>query len=146
MTLHFRHLSPDPRPLTAMQKHQHNPQRGWTEKFGDAFRGVKIGVRGQISFWVHLFFAAGVIVAGMVLQMELPEWCLLTLCITLVLSAEMFNTALESMARAITDEVHPELGNALDIGSAGVLLSSLGAAVVGAMIFGHRLAVLLGWL
>jgi diacylglycerol kinase len=126
-----------------MTTHQHSPGRGWAEKFADAFRGVKIGLRGQVSFCVHLFFAAAVIVAGAVLRMELIEWCLLALCITTVLAAEMFNTALESMARAITDEVHPDLGNALDIGSAGVLLSAIGAVLVGAILFMHRLAVLL---
>jgi diacylglycerol kinase len=129
-----------------MAKYQHSPTRGWIEKFADAFRGIKVGLRGQISFCVHLFFTAVVILAGMVLKMELLEWCLLALCITTVLAAEMFNTALESMARAISDEVRPELGNALDIGSAGVLLSALGAVVVGSTIFLHRLAVLLlGW-
>jgi diacylglycerol kinase len=133
-------LTPDP---GTMAKYQHAPERGWSEKFADAFRGVKVGLRGQVSFCVHLFFTVAVILAGTVLKMELLEWCLLALCITTVLAAEMFNTALESMARAITDDVRPELGNALDIGSAGVLLSALGAVVVGSIIFLHRLAVLL---
>src|SRR3974377_1018928 len=126
-----------------MAKHQHSLARGWTEKFSDAFRGIKIGLRGQISFCVHLFFAVAVVVAGWVLAMDLLEWCLLVLCITIVLAAEMFNTALESMARAITDEVHPDLRNALDIGSAGVLLSAIGAVVVGAIPFAHPFAPLL---
>jgi diacylglycerol kinase len=37
------------------------------------------------------------------------------------------------------------LGNSLDIGSAAVLTASIGASIVGAIIFGHRLGNLLGW-
>ena len=59
--------------------------------------------------------------------MSLVEWCLLLLCIAGVLTAEMFNSALESMAKAITGESDPHLGNSLDIGSAAVLVASIGA-------------------
>ncbi len=122
-----------------------SPERSWAEKFRDAFRGVKAGVRGQSSFFVHFFAAAAVIVAGIVLGVNLVEWCLLLLCIAGVLTTEMLNSALESMAKAITGESDPHLGNSLDIGSAAVLTASLGASTVGAIIFGHRLAILLGW-
>jgi diacylglycerol kinase len=49
------------------------------------------------------------------------------------------------MAKAITGESDPHIGNSLDIGSAAVLLASLGATLVGAVIFLRRLAMLLGW-
>ena len=119
--------------------------RTWRRKFRDAFRGLKEGVRGQSSFFVHFFAAAAVIAAAAVLCVSPIEWCLLLLCITAVLVAEMFNSALESMARAITDQPHPHLGNSLDIGSAAVLLAALGASVVGTIIFGHHVGALLGW-
>ena len=122
-----------------------SPERSWIHKFSDAFRGVKAGVRGQSSFFVHFFIAAVVVAAGAVLRVSLIEWCLLLLCIAGVLTAEMFNSALESMAKAITGESDPHLGNSLDIGSAAVLLASLGAAVVGTLIFANRLGMLLGW-
>jgi diacylglycerol kinase len=120
-------------------------KRSWRGKFHDAFRGIMVGVRGQASFFVHCVIAVAVIAAGLLLQINAVEWCLLTLCVAGVLTAEMFNSALESMAKAITGESHPHLGNSLDIGSAAVLLASIGAAVVGTIIFVHRLASLLGW-
>lgn len=123
-----------------------SPERSWPDKFRDAFRGVKEGVRGQSSFFVHFFAAAVVLAAGVVLGINQVEWCLLVLCITAVLTTEMLNSALESMAKAITGESDPHLGNSLDIGSAAVLMASIGAATVGAVIFGRRVAELLGWL
>jgi diacylglycerol kinase len=122
-----------------------SPERSWACKFRDAFRGVKAGVRGQSTFFVHFFAAAAVIVAAAVLGMDRYEWCLLALCIAGVITAEMFNSALESMAKAITGESDPHLGNSLDIGAAAVLVASIGASVVGAIIFGHRVGGLLGW-
>lgn len=120
-------------------------ERSWVEKFRDAFRGVKQGVRGQSSFFAHFFIAAVVIVSAVRLDMDPIQWCLLVLCITVVLCAEMFNSALESLARAITDQLDPHVGNALNIGSAAVLIASIGAAVVGTIIFLNRLAELAGW-
>jgi diacylglycerol kinase len=120
-------------------------ERSWADKFGDAFRGLKAGVRGQSTFFAHFFAAAAVIVAAAVLQVDRYEWCLLLLCITGVLVAEMFNSALESMAKAITHESHPHLGNSLDIAAAAVLVASIGASIVGAIIFIHRVGVLLEW-
>ncbi|MEN6452230.1 MAG: diacylglycerol kinase family protein [Thermoguttaceae bacterium] len=120
-------------------------QRTWFRKFRDAFRGVVIGVRGQSSFQVHLAVGIMVVVAGIALAIDLTEWCILTICIVGVLTAEMLNSSLESMAKAITGESHPHLGNSLDIASAAVLVASIGSAIVGAIIFGHRIGMLLHW-
>ncbi len=119
--------------------------RTWREKFRDALIGLKLGVRGQSSFFVHVFSAATVIVVATILSVSLIEWCLLLLCIAGVLTAEMLNSAMESMAKAITDQHDPHLGIALDVGSAAVLLASTGAAVVGTLIFANRLRILVGW-
>lgn len=121
-------------------------ERSWVEKFRDALRGMKLGVRGQSSFFVHFFTAATVIATATVLKIDsLAEWCLLLLCIVVVLTAEMFNSALESLAKAITDRHDPHIGAALDISSAAVLIASIGASIVGTMIFGRWLGMLIGW-
>jgi diacylglycerol kinase len=120
-------------------------ERSWGRKFRDAFRGVKEGIRDQSSFRVHFLIAAVVIATGIALGVNLIEWCLLAVCITGVLVAELFNSALESMAKAVTGESDPHLGDSLDIGSAAVLLASIGASIIGAIIFVRRLGVLLGW-
>jgi len=121
-------------------------QRSWPEKFRDAFHGLKLGVRGQSSFCVHFFLSTLVLVAAAVMRIDtVAEWGLLILCITVVLGAEMFNSALESMARAITEEIDPHIGAALDIGSAAVLVASIGALIVGVIVFTNRLGMLIGW-
>ncbi|MEX2186628.1 MAG: diacylglycerol kinase [Pirellulales bacterium] len=125
--------------------HDFPDTRSWRAKFADALRGVKLGVRGQSSFFAHFFIAAAVVAAGVSMNCSLVEWCLLALCITAVLVAEMFNSAIEALAKAVTREFDQQIGAALDIGSAAVLLTSIGASVVGGIIFGNRLGQLLGW-
>jgi diacylglycerol kinase len=122
------------------------PVRSWAEKFRDSFRGLKAGIRSQSSFFVHFFFTAVVLTAAAILKVHRNQWCVLILCITIVLTAEMFNSALESMARAITGESNPHLGNALDIAAAAVLVASVGATIVGVIVFAHQMAMMLGWL
>ncbi len=119
--------------------------RSWPKKFADAFRGVAVGVRGQNSFRVHFFFTAAVIGCAAGMGMSRLEWCVLLLCIAVVLATELFNSALELLARAITDEHDPRLADALDIGSGSVLVVSIGAALVGSILFLHRLGELIGW-
>ena len=126
-----------------MEEYKRSEKRGWPEKFGDAFDGVKVGMRGQSSFYVHFVFAAVVVAAAAVLQVSLVEWCLLVLCITIVFCAELINSALEKLARAITDRVDPHVAHALNIGSAAVMTAAVGASVVGAIIFTNRLAAII---
>ena len=119
--------------------------RFWRRKFRDALRGVWLGVRGQSSFMVHSIFTFAVIGFAAVLRMSLIEWCLLILCIASVLTAEMFNSSLESLAKAIDLQHNVHLKGALDISSAAVLIAAIGAAIVGTVVFLHRLGAVFAW-
>jgi diacylglycerol kinase len=62
-----------------------------------------------------------------------------------VIAAELFNTAFEQIARAITVRHNRRIRDALDMASGAVLVWALGASSVGLLIFGSRLLTLLGW-
>src|SRR5207249_1709226 len=112
------------------------------DKFADACRGLKLGVRGHSSFSVHFFFAAVVVMTAVVLRCGLIEWCLLIACIGFVLSAELFNSAIEHLYRGLDDSMKPALKPALDIAAGAVLVASIAAALIGALIFLRGLAAL----
>ena len=118
--------------------------RRWRAKFGDAFRGLKRGVRGQSSFFVHFFAAALVVAAGLVLHCVVWEWCVLVGCIGLVLTAELFNSAIETLFRGLDEATRERAWPALDVAAGAVLLASLTASAVGLIIFLPKLAALLG--
>jgi diacylglycerol kinase len=118
-----------------------NARQSWSQKFRHAFRGVRQGVRGQSSFFVHFFAAAAVIIAGVVLNCDRADWYALLLCITVVLSAEMFNSALESLAKSLRRDYDPHIADALDIASGAVLIAAIGAVAIGALVFLNRLGI-----
>jgi diacylglycerol kinase len=117
------------------------PRKSWRRKFGAAFRGVKLGVRGHSSFFVHFFFTALVVAAAAVLRCGLVQWCLLIGCIGLVLTAELFNSAVETLFRGLDEETRERTWPCLDIAAGAVLLASITASVVGALVFLYQLGV-----
>ncbi len=120
-------------------------RRSWPRKFRDASRGIPLGVCGQNSFYAHFVVVAGVVIAAVAFRVSSIEWCVLLLCITVVLAAEMFNTALEHISRAVTAEYNERIRDALDIGSAAVLVAAGGSVAVGTIVFLPRLLHVLGW-
>ena len=121
-------------------------RRTWRRKFQDAFRGLWLAVRSERSFAIHLPMAIGVGIFAAILRVSLVEACLLGLCVTVVLAAETFNTALERLAQAIDREENADIAVALDIASGAVLTASIGAALIGNAVFLHRVSQALGWM
>jgi diacylglycerol kinase (ATP) len=103
--------------------------------FRDAFRGIREGVLGERAFAVHLPVAVAVIAAAVFFDVTPIQWLVLVLCITLVITAELFNSALERMAKAVTAERNVHIGAALDIAAGAVLFASIGAVICGLIIF-----------
>ena len=117
--------------------------RTWTEKFGDAFRGVARAVSGQSSFAVHVAAAVAVVVLAAFFGVSAVEWGLLAAAIGGVFAAETFNTAIESLARGPGSRRHPRLRDALDMASGGVLVAALAAVAIGAAVFAPRILALM---
>ena len=95
---------------------------------------------------MHVIAAVAVVGLAAVLRVSAVEWCLLAGAIAAVLAAEVFNSALESIARAFGPERNPRIRDALDMASAAVLVAALGAVAVGLGVFGPRFLALVGWL
>jgi diacylglycerol kinase len=130
-----------PRPNDASRK----PLRRWRDKFREAVRGVKLGVRGHSSFSVHFFAAAAAIAACIALNCSVVEWCLIVLCIGGVFTAELFNSAIETLFHGLDPELRGRWNGCLDVAAGAVLTAGLFAALVGAVVFGNRFGMLMGW-
>ena len=88
---------------------------------------------------VHLGVALAVVIVAAILRVSPVEWCLLSGAIGFVLAAEVFNTAIESLARAHDVGRHPRIRDALDMASAAVLVAAVTAAAIGAIVLLPRL-------
>ena len=120
------------------------PPRSWLRKFGDAFRGLFHAVFTEWSFAAHLPVAAAAITCGWWFGIDRIEWCLVALAIGAVVAAEVFNTSVESLAKALESGPDPRIRDALDTASAAVLVAVTAAIVVGLVIFAPRFFALLG--
>jgi diacylglycerol kinase len=118
-------------------------RKSWKQKFGVAFRGWKLGIRGQSSFFVHFFFTVLALTAAIVLRCEVLEWCLLFGCIGLVLTAELVNSAIETLFRGLDPAAQDRVWPCLDISAGAVLMASVTAAIIGTLLFGWKLISLL---
>lgn len=88
---------------------------------------------------IHLVATLAVIGLGCYLQVQPWEWAVLAIAISMVLSAEIFNTAIEVTVNLTTKQYHPLARIAKDVAAGAVLITALGAAAVGYFIFGPYL-------
>lgn len=112
--------------------------------FGYAFSGFGHGLRTQANLRIHVLAAAGVIIAGLLLQISTIEWAILAVTIMIVMSAELFNTSIEAVIDRVGDEPHPLSKIAKDMAAGAVLIGAIGAVIVGLLIFGPRLLAWIG--
>ncbi len=81
--------------------------------------------------------------AGLLLRIDRGEWLWLVLAIGWVWTAEAFNTAIERLADRVIAERDPQIGVVKDLAAAGVLISAIGAAVIGLLVLGLKALSLL---
>ena len=112
----------------------------WRRRWGYAFRGIGVAFAGESNFWICGAVLAVTVAAGAWLRLSPERWCLVALATTMVVVAEMFNSAIEYLAKSITRERRPEIRDALDIASGAVLLTAIGAAIVGVVAVAWPLA------
>lgn len=103
--------------------------------FGFAIVGIVHAFRNNRNLKIHLLLAILVIIASFLLTLTRVEKLILLVMIVLVFSAEMVNTALEEMTDLITDEHRQEAKDAKDVAAGMVLVVSIGAVIVGLIIF-----------
>lgn len=103
--------------------------------FSYAFAGIAHLIRHEHNAWVHLAATLVSVSAGFYFEIDRVDWALVILAISLVWLGEGLNTAVELLANAITTEQHPLIGHAKDVAAGAVLISALGAAVIGLLVF-----------
>ncbi len=103
--------------------------------FSYAFQGILPVVRKERNMHIHLFAAICVIIAGVYFNLQVWEWICITFAIGAVITAEFFNSAIETLANVVCKEKNPDIKKVKDIAAAAVLISAIMAAVVGCIIF-----------
>lgn len=71
------------------------------------------------------------------------EWVVILLCISIVLSLEMLNTAIEKLCDVVQEDYHPSIKIIKDVAASAVLWTSIMSAIIGAIIFIPKLLSIL---
>lgn len=103
--------------------------------FHYAFAGIGYCLRTQRNFRIHMLAALLVGVVGGLLGLSGVEWAVLALTVTMVLAAEMVNTVIEAAVDLASPSIHPLAKTAKDVAAGAVLVTALGAVVIGVCIF-----------
>ncbi len=110
-------------------------KRGLTDSFNYAIQGLKYALKTQRNMRIHLAIGSAVIILGLIVGLSTIEFILLLSAVTLVIVAEMFNTALELAVDMFTKEFHHMAKLAKDIAAGCVFVTAVYAVIVGYLVF-----------
>lgn len=105
------------------------------KSFRYAFAGIAVLIKSQHNAWIHTLATILVIGCGLFFQINPVEWCLIILAILAVLVSEALNTAIEFLCDATSPAPHPLIKKTKDVAAGAVLISAIGAAIIGSIIF-----------
>jgi len=101
--------------------------------FKVALNGLVFTFKTQRHMRFHLYVVLIVLLLGIFMNLGLREMLVLLFTISLVLVAEMFNSAIEATVDLISPNYNPLAKFAKDIAAGAVLISTILALVVGAL-------------
>ena len=120
-------------------KKQENVKKYGFKRF---FNSIKYSIEGlgaayktEQSLILHAFVYILAIILGFVFHISGVKWCALIISLTVILTSELINTAIETIVDMVTEEYHPLAKIAKDCASAASFVISLATAAVALIIF-----------
>lgn len=104
-----------------------------------AVQGFRNAVRQEANLKRMLAIAGLVLVVSLVVGLDIIGWILVIGCIGSVISAELLNTAIETVVDLVSPEFHPLAGRAKDIAAAASWFISGIATLIGILVFARAL-------
>jgi len=102
--------------------------------FKFAWRGLVEVFKEERNFKVHVTITLLVIITGFCVKLSTLEWTIIFLVISHVLVAEVFNSVIERVIDYIKPDIHPLARSIKDIAAGSVLIATMFAIVIGAII------------
>ena len=105
------------------------------KSFTFAWKGILTCAGHEQNITFHLIAAVAVVAAGFFFNITHTEWMVVMLCIGTVISAELFNSAIERLVDLVSPEWQKIAGEVKDIAAGAVLVTAIAAAIVGLIVF-----------
>lgn len=110
-----------------------------SQSFRVALQGVWEATRRERNLRIHWFAGVLVVVLGACLGLSYLEWVAVLLAAGSVISLELINSAIEELVDHVEPAQHESARRVKDYAAGSVLVASITAAAIGALIFGTRL-------
>lgn len=109
------------------------------DSFNYAIEGIIYSVRTQRNMKIHMTVALLVLIMCFFYDLSRGEILAIIITISMVITAELFNTAIESAIDATTNYYHPLVKIAKNVAAGAVLITAVNAVAVGYIVFGDKL-------
>lgn len=110
------------------------------ESFNNAITGIIDTVRTERNMKIHLIAAVGILIVSFFFDISKFEFLILAVTITMVIAAELINTAIEAAIDMTTNYYHPLAKVAKNAAAGAVLVTAISAVLVGYVIFWDKLS------
>jgi len=105
------------------------------KSFANAFAGLLYFFKFQVHARFHLLAAIAVVAIGFYFDVTSIEWCILLICMALVIATEVINTAIEKLSDAVTTEFDNNIKLIKDLAAGAVLVIAIASAIIALIIF-----------
>jgi diacylglycerol kinase len=98
-------------------------------KFADTFNGLKIALKHK-AVMIQFVLGLMAVIGGLIIRLDHYEWLAFIICIMIVISMEIMNTAIERIGNYLNIENDEQIRQIKDLSGAAVLVASIGALFV----------------
>jgi undecaprenol kinase len=108
------------------------------KSFSFAFKGIFRALKRERNIKIHISLASLAVLLGIILNINAFEWIIIILLISLVIAAEIFNSAIEAISdllRFKLDLAYLETYWIRNFAAGAVIMLALGAFIIGMIIF-----------
>ena len=119
-------------------------KQNFSSTFRNARKGMRLTLKSERNIRVQFFVAALDLVSACCLNFSITKFCILLLTIAAVISAEMFNSAIEFSLDAIFHNKFSRMvGMAKDIAAGAVMVVTITAVMIGVLLFAPAICAVL---
>ena len=112
----------------------------YLDAWKNAINGIIYATTTQKNIKIQLVLAVLVVIVSLFFDLNRAEFLCFIFTIVLILLAEMFNTAVETVVDLYVDVYHPKAKIAKDVAAGGVVITSINAIIVAYFLFFDKIS------
>ena len=115
------------------------------KSFTYAFSGIIKSIKNEHNIRIHILLLIVAIIIAMMLKINYLEWCLLFIVIAMVITAELFNSAIEKLSDIVNPDWNKKVMLLKDYSAGAVLVTAIVSLIVGCLIFVPKIIYVLNF-